>query len=825
VIELKLLGPPGLTAADGRELSAVLAQPKRLALLVYLAVARPRGFHRRDKLVALFWPEFEQTRARAALNKAIHHLRQSMGDDAIVSRGDNELALNDAVVWCDVRQFSDAVAKKGSARALELYRGDLADGVFVDDAAAFEQWLSAERETLRAVAARAAGEVAEATRTESPARAVAVARRGLELAPYDEAALRRLMSLLALAGDRSSAALAYADFARRLMADLELEPSEETKALRDSLNRTDALPPSDATRPAALDAGIVHRVGRIAEIAHVPMGRRRFRALIPVGAMVAVAALAALTRSSWNVAEDGAADRQRVRVAVLENQTGDSTLNPVGAMASDWIAQGLTAADVAHAVYDPRANVGLVVSGSFYKQGDSLRFQVQLSDAADAAKTRVFQPVLAPIGNPAAALESLQEQALSIVAQATTPRQSSLLRGSTKPPLYAAYREYILGIDMFTRHDLDGAYDHFTRAAALDTSFTGAMLCAATSLESIGSGKVDSLIDQLAARREALPPVSQTWLAAIRATRRGDHAEVHRYFETLARDVPESFFPFRYASGFLTLRRPREAVARLRALDPQSRWMSGFDAYWVVLTMAEHVVGDATAEARDAATALHEYPDNPAVAAIAVRHLASTGRLAEADSLLDEARAMRQAPGWNAGAIFAAAALEGAAHGHVEWAARVRDRAVRWYGQLPSADRDRAEGPTGLTWMLYSVGAWPELEARVAELSRGAPTSVRWTALRAIIAARKGDSAVARAIDRELASLVQSSDGRSSQLANLLFERARIAGMLGDRDAAVDLLQQSLSRGLEFDVYLHADPAFAAMRAYPPFVRVVAPNG
>src|SRR5262245_12921902 len=40
-------------------------QPKRLALLAYLAIARPRGAHRRDALVAIFWPELDQHGARS----------------------------------------------------------------------------------------------------------------------------------------------------------------------------------------------------------------------------------------------------------------------------------------------------------------------------------------------------------------------------------------------------------------------------------------------------------------------------------------------------------------------------------------------------------------------------------------------------------------------------------------------------------------------------------------------------------------------------------------------------------------------------------------
>ncbi|MBA2459266.1 MAG: hypothetical protein H0V43_09980 [Gemmatimonadales bacterium] len=65
MIELHTLGVVDLRASDGRELGTILRQPKRLGLLAYLAVASPRRFHRRDSLLALFWPELDQDHARA----------------------------------------------------------------------------------------------------------------------------------------------------------------------------------------------------------------------------------------------------------------------------------------------------------------------------------------------------------------------------------------------------------------------------------------------------------------------------------------------------------------------------------------------------------------------------------------------------------------------------------------------------------------------------------------------------------------------------------------------------------------------------------------
>src|SRR5205809_2489243 len=57
------------------------------------------------------------------------------------------------------------------------------------------------------------------------------ARRAVELAPNDEALVRRLISVLDHHGDRASALQAYQAFAQRLAAEYEAEPAAETQAL------------------------------------------------------------------------------------------------------------------------------------------------------------------------------------------------------------------------------------------------------------------------------------------------------------------------------------------------------------------------------------------------------------------------------------------------------------------------------------------------------------------------------------------------------------------------------------------------------------------
>src|SRR5205814_5240184 len=61
------------------------------------------------------------------------------------------------------------------------------------------------------------------------------ARRALEISPYDESALRRLLCVLDEAGDRADAMQEYEAFGRRLRADLDLDPAPETTCVAETI--------------------------------------------------------------------------------------------------------------------------------------------------------------------------------------------------------------------------------------------------------------------------------------------------------------------------------------------------------------------------------------------------------------------------------------------------------------------------------------------------------------------------------------------------------------------------------------------------------------
>jgi len=132
---------------------------------------------------------------------------------------------------------------------------------------------------------------------------------------------------------------------------------------------------------------------------------------------------------------------RRVVVAALANHTGDPALASLGQLAADWITQAL-----ARGGRDPldvvppsaalsrdertgagddldverigalarRTGAGTVVVGSYYAQGDSVRFQLQIVDAARGTVLRALEPVGASRASPLGALEALRGRVAAV---------------------------------------------------------------------------------------------------------------------------------------------------------------------------------------------------------------------------------------------------------------------------------------------------------------------------------------------------------------------------------------------------------------------------
>jgi serine/threonine-protein kinase len=223
MIELRMLGSIDLRGTRGRPLRSVLGQPKRLALLAYLA-AQPSQFPSRDTLLGLLWPDLDDRHARAALRQTLYYLRRALGERCLSGTA-TIVEVRADLVWSDVREFRSAISAGTFERALSLYRGDLLPGFFLSGAPAFECWLEEERARLRYLAARSAWAISDQhLQIGDLENSAHWGRRALEIVPDDEAAACRLMQRLDAAGDRVGALGVYERLARRLATEYEIEP-------------------------------------------------------------------------------------------------------------------------------------------------------------------------------------------------------------------------------------------------------------------------------------------------------------------------------------------------------------------------------------------------------------------------------------------------------------------------------------------------------------------------------------------------------------------------------------------------------------------------
>ena len=225
--ELLTFGHARFIADDNAE-PASPAQPKRLALLAYLAVATRPGPARRDALLALFWPELGEEEARRALRQALHYLRRAAGD--MFDASAEEVALRGGALRCDAVEFERLADAGHAAEALELYRGDFLAGFHVPDVSAeYEDWVERTRTRLRKKAAAAAWLAAESAEKRGESEpAIELARRACDLEPDRESGWRRLMSLYERVGDRASALRTFDELSERLEREFDAKPSPET---------------------------------------------------------------------------------------------------------------------------------------------------------------------------------------------------------------------------------------------------------------------------------------------------------------------------------------------------------------------------------------------------------------------------------------------------------------------------------------------------------------------------------------------------------------------------------------------------------------------
>jgi TolB-like protein len=560
-----------------------------------------------------------------------------------------------------------------------------------------------------------------------------------------------------------------------------------------------------------------------------------------VGVLVGRTILAGRSRPG----DTGAASR--VVVMPFENRTADAEFDALGAVAADWVTQGLTEAsflsvldtrsalDAAHTLGDAATPVavgretgaGVVVAGSYFLQSDSLQFQAQITSTTDGSILFGIGGITVPRERPLDGVVQLRQRVLAALASLHDKDVAIFQTRLAQPPTYAAYREYTEGLEHYMRLDYAAAGQHFERAAALDSTFLTARLWAGQSLWPgiVNSTRGDSILNELKPLRDRLSPFDRArfdYVTALR-TLAFNLEDAYRAALRMVDAAPGSVDAQREAAlSALRVLRPREALRLLKELDPEHGLMREWPAYWGAVAAAHHMLGEHEEELAAAGRGRQLFPSTPLF--YELRALAALGRVGELDSI---ARAEFPAVPDRAGAIAFDIAGELLAHGHPDAARRLAHYALDLLATRP---------PSG------SAGArakdeWLRQRAELALLLGDTQTATECIAqfhypdehrlLLARILAARGRHVEARSMLEETKRDMQtySPAGRFDQR----IEAADVLLRLGDLDGALEVLAGRLGTD---PIYLgfrghdgHADPELAPLWNDTRFRALIKPRG
>jgi DNA-binding SARP family transcriptional activator/TolB-like protein len=460
MIRLNLLGECDVLRTNGERVHQLLQQPKRMALLAYLALAdNACSLRKRDEALLLFWPDLTEKRARNALSQSVHFLRRSIGAEVVVDHGPGELGVDNTMLWCDVVAYRQAVSRGEWTEAIRLYRGDLLAGFSISAGPEFEHWLDDQRRQLRRDAAAGAWKLAEAAGANANGdQAASWARRAVDLSGNDERAVQRLLRLLLQLGDGAGALETYERFRARLSSEFDAAPTASTRAIIASIRSGEAAQPntlrpeaqSALLRPeVAADVPADDEVGSgLAPTAAtrnlqnqggllpVPGAGRRRSAPIAlkrwmIAASVAVCALASVALHEGTRAH--AVSRDRTTPEVIPYIVVDS-LTDVGASQTEGLGAALTSAVLDQLVGVRAFNVvatsprpegrrprtsqssgsDFVVTGHVFHSGRRLHVDIALTDGLSGRviKTGAFDHA---IGAPLPVIDTLSREIAQLV--------------------------------------------------------------------------------------------------------------------------------------------------------------------------------------------------------------------------------------------------------------------------------------------------------------------------------------------------------------------------------------------------------------------------
>jgi len=554
----------------------------------------------------------------------------------------------------------------------------------------------------------------------------------------------------------------------------------------------------------------------------------------------------------------------RVVVAQFKDDSGDPKLASLGGVIADYVTEGLSRLGSLQVVDSRTAVIGatvvsdiprllrssndralgeetgarVVVAGSYYVEGDSVRLRARILDAETGEVRQALPVVSALVKAPGSGVTALAGRVVAALRAASDTLTADILPIGSPPASLDAFEAMHRGTSAYLRDAPDTALmNPLRQAVALDTTWATAL----DALAWVGSERgydadADSALVRAVRLRVRPTPIEQAYLDVTEARAHGDVAGML----TAARRTKTNDMLVAYCA--LLARRPGVALQFLKAGDPDRGINLALGTRYWRRMYSSHLQRGEYDEALVAAREMEKrYPGSDAVAGVQSMVRAARGDVEAVRAWLEE-EAARGVDGSVMARHAVGRTMMLRARGHRD--AGAQQIAQRWADRLAASPESFTPDPRGM--LVYSdlfiaAERWPAaLRSTESDQARfdvmvgqGRASPLSLAEMRADIAARRaialihvGRRTEAAAIDSALSRTVGTrwDQGRSALASG------RIAAHLGDRDRAVRLLTEALSEGagnwLERYVMpsVDMDPLSLPLRADPRFIALARPD-
>lgn len=219
-ITVSLLGTPKVEF-DGKEIT--FPYRKVEGLFYYLCVKRSVS---RDEVISIFWADSSENSARKNLRDGIYHLKKLLGEEIVLTQGNNKLSLNpEKITSIDLDHITQD-------NILNTYTGEFLGYFYIKNCMEFEEWAGTIREELLHRYQQAVQRwVLSVSRRTSVQPMVDCANHLLKRRIVDEELYRILLKALLEQGAVAQAQQLYQRFQSLLQEELGAEPDASTVAL------------------------------------------------------------------------------------------------------------------------------------------------------------------------------------------------------------------------------------------------------------------------------------------------------------------------------------------------------------------------------------------------------------------------------------------------------------------------------------------------------------------------------------------------------------------------------------------------------------------